>query len=129
MISGASGGRENEDSWDKENKSMRQRIETITDEIERIERKITFYLDASGHVRVFYTEYDVRHLRDVVSVRNHVLSRRPINLQNEISFYNDLHDELDRWTDCMRKDSHLREKNHRLAASLNQLTCSLEEGN
>jgi hypothetical protein len=34
MISGASGGRENEDSWDKENKSMRQRIETIMDEIE-----------------------------------------------------------------------------------------------
>jgi hypothetical protein len=29
----------------------------------------------------------------------------------------------------MRKVSHLREKNHRLAASLNQLTCSLEEGN
>jgi len=86
-------------------------------------------LDASGHVRVFYTEYDVRPLKDVVSVRNHVLSRRPINLQNEISFYNDLHDELDRWTDCMRKVSHLREKNHRLAASLNQLTCSLEEGN
>jgi hypothetical protein len=89
---------------------MRQRIETITDEIEWIERKITFYLDASGHVRVFYTEYDVRHLRDVVSVRNHVLSRRPINLQNEISFYNNLHDELDGWTDCMRKVSRLREK-------------------
>jgi hypothetical protein len=34
MISGALVGRENEDSWYKENKSMRQRIETITDEIE-----------------------------------------------------------------------------------------------
>ena len=124
MISGASGGRENEDSWDKENRSMRQHIQTIMDEIEQIEKKITFYLNASGHLTVCRNDYDIRHLRDVATIRNYGLARRPINMDNEISFFNDLNAELERWTDCMSEVGRRLAKKLRSADCLNQLTQS-----
>jgi hypothetical protein len=121
MISGASGGRDNEDSWDKENRNLRQNIQTITDQIEKTEKKITFYVDASGHLIVCGEDYDVRHLRDVATIRNYVLARMPENMDNQISFYNDLNAELERWTGCMREVGRLRARKLCLSDRLNQL--------
>ena len=48
MLNGASGGRDNEDFWDKENRGLKFRadIQFITDHFVHMERKIRFFLDA-----------------------------------------------------------------------------------
>jgi len=98
MLSEASGGRDNEDFWDKENRRMKlhEDIQLIIDQRARVERKIRFLLDALGHLFVLHSDYDIRHLKNVASVRAHVLTRKPQNLENMISFYNDLNAELER---------------------------------
>jgi hypothetical protein len=98
MLSGASGGRDNEDFWDKENRGMKlhEDIQLIIDQRARVERKIRFLLDALGHLFVLRSDYDIRHLKNVASVRAHVLTKIPQNLENMISFYNDLNAELER---------------------------------
>ncbi len=49
MLNRASGGRDNEDFWDKENRGLKFRadIQFITDHFVHAERKIRFFLDAS----------------------------------------------------------------------------------
>jgi len=125
MLSGASGGRDNEDFWDKENRGLKFRadIQFITDQLARVERKIRFFLDASGYLYILGTYYDVRHLKNVVSVRNYVFTRKPQNLDMNL-FYNNLNEELERWTECMNEVICLQAKSCRLNARLKHLSRS-----
>jgi len=121
---GGGGGRDNGDLWDRENRSLLQaEFQKILEERKRVEQKIRFYLDASGHLFVYGTDYFVQHKNDAASVRGYVLTGRPQNIKDMDSFYRDLTDELERWIACRREISHLQDKSHRLTARLQCLNC------
>jgi hypothetical protein len=123
MLSGASGGRDNEDFWDKENRGLKlyADVKFITDQLPCVERKIIFFLDATGYLCIIGTYYDVRHLKNVASLRNYVFSRKPPNLDVN-SFCNILNEELERWTECMNEVIRLQAKSFRLNACLKHLS-------
>ena len=102
---------------------FRADIQFITDQLARVERKIRFFLDASGYLYILRTYYDVRHLKNVVSVRNYVFTRKPQNLDMNL-FYNNLNEELERWTECMNEVIRLQAKSCRLNARLKHLSRS-----
>jgi hypothetical protein len=111
MLNGASSGRDNEDFWDKENRGLKFRAD------------IQFITDASGYLYILGTYYDVRHLKNVVSIRNYVFTRKPQNLEMNL-FYNNLNEELERWTECMNVVICLQAKSCHFNARLKHLSRS-----
>jgi hypothetical protein len=111
--------------WDKEHKRLllQGEVQKILKERQRVEQNIRFYLDASGHLLVYGTDYFVQNKNDAASVRAYVLTRRPRNVEDMDSYYRDLTDELERRIACRREVSHLQDKSRCLTACLQHLSC------
>ncbi len=124
MLNGASGGRDNEDFWDKENRRLKFRaIFNLLLTNLFTWKKNQIFSGRFGYLYILGTYYDIRHLKNVVSVRNYVFTRKPQNLDMNL-FYNNLSEELERWTECMNEVICLQAKICHLNARLKHLSRS-----
>ncbi|MBX9890211.1 MAG: hypothetical protein K2X94_03005 [Amoebophilaceae bacterium] len=124
MMSSGAPGREGAGNSiiDKENNDAKRKaeVQSLFNQREKIERRITFLLDASNILIVLGTDYDVKGYNSEASIKAYVVQLRPGNIDQD-SFQMSLDEEIERWRSNQNEICSLQARNTELTNQIKAL--------